>query len=157
MTKAPTPTEMSKGQNDNTNNATKNSITERLRTDWGRSVGITMDTQLVWLTWFTGPTFPFPATAVLIQEAVGSYLVQMCRCIVDFLFHVISRTFYWRSTMGCTSSNLWRILGWNFTMCIRSKRWSFRCTIHLYFLVYSHIHGVRYYRMLKDNTDLVCI
>ena len=32
MTKAPTPTEMSKGQNDNTNNATKSSIKQQLRT-----------------------------------------------------------------------------------------------------------------------------
>ena len=50
MTKAPTPTEMSKGQSYNTNNATKNSITQRLRTDLGRSVGVTTATQLVWLT-----------------------------------------------------------------------------------------------------------
>ena len=45
-------------------NATKSSSTQRLRTDLGRSVGVTTATQLVWLTWFTGPTFPFPATAV---------------------------------------------------------------------------------------------
>ena len=64
MTNAPTPAELSKGQNDNTNNATKNSITQRLRTDLGRSVGVTMATQLVWLTWSTGPTFPLPAKAV---------------------------------------------------------------------------------------------
>ena len=32
-TKAPTPTEMSKGQSDNTNNATKSSIKHRLWTD----------------------------------------------------------------------------------------------------------------------------
>ena len=64
MTKTPTPTEMSKGQIDNTNNATKSSITQRLRTDLGRSVGITTATQLVWLTWFTGLTFSLPATAV---------------------------------------------------------------------------------------------
>ena len=64
MTKAPTPTEMSKGQSDNTNNVTKSSITQRLRTDLGRSVGVTTVTQLVWLTWFTGQTFPLPATAV---------------------------------------------------------------------------------------------
>ena len=57
MTKAPTPTEMSKGQNDNTSNATKKFNT-------GRPVGVTMATQLVWLTSFTGPTFPLPATAV---------------------------------------------------------------------------------------------
>ena len=55
MTKAPAPTEMSKGQSDNTNNATKSSIKQQLRTDLGRSVGVTTATQLVWLTWFTGP------------------------------------------------------------------------------------------------------
>ena len=64
MTKAPTPAELSKGQNDNTNNVTKSSITQRLRTDLGRSVGVTTATQMVWLTWFTGQTFPLPATAV---------------------------------------------------------------------------------------------
>ena len=64
MTKAPTPTEMSKGQSDNTNNATKSSITQQLQTDLVRSVGVITATQLVWLTWFTGPTVPLPATAV---------------------------------------------------------------------------------------------
>ena len=43
----------------------KSPITQRLRTDLGRSVGVTTATQLVWLTWFTDPTFPLPATAVL--------------------------------------------------------------------------------------------
>ena len=33
---------------DNTNNATKSSIKRRLRTDLGRSVGVTTATQLVW-------------------------------------------------------------------------------------------------------------
>ena len=33
----------------------KRSIKQQLRTDLGRSVGITTATQLVWLTWFTGP------------------------------------------------------------------------------------------------------
>ena len=41
MSKAATPTEMSKEQSDNTNNAIKSSITQRLRTDLGRSVGVT--------------------------------------------------------------------------------------------------------------------
>ena len=50
MTKAPIPTEMSKGQSSNTNNATKSSIKQQLRTDLGRSVGVTTATQLVWLT-----------------------------------------------------------------------------------------------------------
>ena len=40
MTKAPSPAEMSKGQSDVTNNATKSSIAQRLRTDLGRSVGV---------------------------------------------------------------------------------------------------------------------
>ena len=64
MTKAPTPAEMTKGQSDNTNNATKSSITQRLRADLGRSVGVTTATQLVWFTGFTGPTFPLTATVV---------------------------------------------------------------------------------------------
>ena len=63
MTKTPTPAEMSKGQSDNIT-PQKSSITQRLRTDLERSVGVTTATQLVWLTWFTGPTFPIPATAL---------------------------------------------------------------------------------------------
>ena len=42
----------------------KSSIKQRLRTDLGWSVGVTTATQLLWLTWFTGPTFPLLATAV---------------------------------------------------------------------------------------------
>ena len=42
----------------------KSSITQRLRTDLGRSYGVTTATQLVWLTYFTGPTFPLLETAV---------------------------------------------------------------------------------------------
>ena len=42
----------------------KSSITQRLRTDLGRSFGVTTATRLVLLTWFMGPTFPLPATAV---------------------------------------------------------------------------------------------
>ena len=33
----------------------KSSIKQQLRTDLGRSVGVTTATQLLWLTWFTGP------------------------------------------------------------------------------------------------------
>ena len=51
MTKAPTPTETSKGQSDTTQTTPqKSSIKQRLRTDLGRSVGVTTATQLVWLT-----------------------------------------------------------------------------------------------------------
>ena len=41
----------------------KSLITQRLRNDLGWSAGVTTATQLVWLTWFTGPTFPLHATA----------------------------------------------------------------------------------------------
>ena len=42
MTKAPTPTEKSKKQHDNTKTSPKPSITPRFRTDLGRSVGVTI-------------------------------------------------------------------------------------------------------------------
>ena len=54
MTKAPTPTEKSKKQRDNTKTPQKTSITQQLRTELGRSVGVTIATQLVWLNQFTG-------------------------------------------------------------------------------------------------------
>ena len=50
MTKALIPTEMSKGQIDNTKTPPKCPITQRYRTDLGRSVAVTTATQLVWLT-----------------------------------------------------------------------------------------------------------
>ena len=64
MTKAPTPTEMSKGQSDNTNNATKKfdytAVADRLRavswSNYGHPTGV------VYLVY--GPNHPIPATAV---------------------------------------------------------------------------------------------
>ena len=64
MTKAPTPAEMSKGQSDNTNNATKKfdytAVADRLRavswSNYGYPTGV--------VNRFTGLTFPPPATAV---------------------------------------------------------------------------------------------
>ena len=50
MTKAPTPTEMSKGQVTTQTTSQKSSIKQRLRTELGRSVGVTKATQLVSLT-----------------------------------------------------------------------------------------------------------
>ena len=49
MTKTPTPTEQSKKQRDNIKRPPKTLITQLLRTDLGRSVGVTAVTQLVWL------------------------------------------------------------------------------------------------------------
>ena len=54
MTKAPTSTEKSKKQRDNTKTPTITSITKRLRTDLGRSVGVTIAIQLLWLNRLTG-------------------------------------------------------------------------------------------------------
>ena len=54
MTKAPTPTENKKNQRDNTKTPQKIWITQRLRTDLGRSVGVTIATQLMWLNRLTG-------------------------------------------------------------------------------------------------------
>ena len=55
MTKTTTPTETSKKQSDNTQkNANKTSITQRLRTDLGWSVGVTTVCILVWFILFTG-------------------------------------------------------------------------------------------------------
>ena len=45
-------------------NATKTLITQPLRTDLWRSVGLTIATQLVWLNRLGIPTFPLTATAV---------------------------------------------------------------------------------------------
>ena len=64
MTKTPTPTEMSKGQNDNTNNVTKKfdyrADADRLRTvswnNYGHPTGVV---NLVY-----GPNLPTPAKAV---------------------------------------------------------------------------------------------
>ena len=54
MTKAPTPTEKSKKQHENTKMPPKNLITQRLRTELEQSVGVTTATQLVWSNQFTG-------------------------------------------------------------------------------------------------------
>ena len=53
MTKAMKQTENSKKQSDNTNTPPKHLITQRLRTNLGRSVGVTKASQLVWLHRFT--------------------------------------------------------------------------------------------------------
>ena len=43
-----------KNKRDNTKTQPNTSITQRLRTDLGRSVAVTIATQLVWLNRFTG-------------------------------------------------------------------------------------------------------
>ena len=60
--------EMSKGQSDNTNNATENSITQRLGTNWGRSVAVTTATQTGVVNRFTGLTFPTPRYSRVIER-----------------------------------------------------------------------------------------
>ena len=58
MTKAPSLTEISKKQRDNTKTPPKTSITEWLRTDLGRSVRVTIAAQLVWWNRFFYPSLP---------------------------------------------------------------------------------------------------
>ena len=77
MTKAPIPTEMSKGQSSNTNNATKSSIKQQLRTDLGRSVGVTTATQLVWLTGLRAH-LPTPRNSRVIKRThIFSILIKL--------------------------------------------------------------------------------
>ena len=54
MTKASTPYEKSNKQRGNTKTPPKTSITQRLRTDFGRSVGVTTLNPLLRLNRFTG-------------------------------------------------------------------------------------------------------
>ena len=63
MTKPPIPTENSKTKGQHTN-ATKTSITQRLRTDLGRSVGVTSHQTGVVKPVYWYLTFPLTATAV---------------------------------------------------------------------------------------------
>ena len=58
MTKTTTPTEKSKHQRDKTKTQRKTSITQRLRTELGPSVGATTTIQLVWLNRFTDTQSP---------------------------------------------------------------------------------------------------
>ena len=53
MTKTLIPTEKSKKQRDNTKTPSKTTITQRLQTDLGRSVGVTAVIPLVYLNRFT--------------------------------------------------------------------------------------------------------
>ena len=64
MTKAPTLTEKSTKQRDNLKTPPKTSITQRLRTDLGRSVGITVLPAGVVKPVFERSTFLLTATAV---------------------------------------------------------------------------------------------
>ena len=65
MTKAPTPTQKSKKHRDNIKTPPKNSITQRLRTDLGRSVGVTaVNPTGVVKPGYERSTFPLTATAV---------------------------------------------------------------------------------------------
>ena len=54
MTEAPRPIEKPKKQRENTKTPPKTSIAQRLRTDLGRSVGVSIATQVVWFNRYTG-------------------------------------------------------------------------------------------------------
>ena len=77
MTKASTPTENPQKQRDNTHTPSKTSITQLLRTDLGRSVGVTIATQLVWLNRFTGSQ-PSHLPQMLRKAPVRHTLQPLC-------------------------------------------------------------------------------
>ena len=61
----------------------RSSIKQRLRTDLGLSVGITTATQLVWLTWFTGPPFHSPQQPCNQKDTQSLFLYSTtgeCHC-----------------------------------------------------------------------------
>ena len=64
MTKPPIPTENSKTKGQQTQTPPKTSITQRLRTDLGRSVGVTSNPTGVVKPVYGIPTFPLTAKAV---------------------------------------------------------------------------------------------
>ena len=64
MTKPPIPTENSKTKGQHTQRPPKTSITQRLRTDLGRSVGVTSNPTGVVKPVYGIPTFPLTAKAV---------------------------------------------------------------------------------------------
>ena len=69
ITKAPTPTEMSKGQSDNTNNATKKcGYTEQLRTDLLRSVGVNYGHPTGVVNLVYRPNLPTPRNSRVIKR-----------------------------------------------------------------------------------------
>ena len=66
MTKPPIPTENSKTKGQHTQTPPKTSITQRLRTDLGRSVGVTSNPTGVVKPVYGIPTFPLTARTVLV-------------------------------------------------------------------------------------------
>ena len=71
-----------KGQVTTQTTLQKCSIKQQLRTDLGRSVGVTTATQLVWLTWFTSPPSISPQ-----QPCIGrniSYSIRLIQDIIDY-------------------------------------------------------------------------
>ena len=92
MTKAPTPTEKSKKQRDNTKTPPKTSIIQRLRTDLGRSVGVTIATQLVWLNRLTG--FQPSHSPQQLQSWNEDYKIKTAKLIIYSENKVTKSNFY---------------------------------------------------------------
>ena len=90
MTKAPTPTEKSKKQRDNTKTPPKTPITQQLRTDLGRSVGVTIATQLVYLNQLTG-TNPYVGNVHFAFLYKNDYHVSEMKC--NEVYHLAND--YW--------------------------------------------------------------
>ena len=68
MAKARTPTECQKGKVTTQTTPQKSSITRRLQTDLGRSVGVTTVTQLMWLTGLRALNLPNPRNSHVLNK-----------------------------------------------------------------------------------------
>ena len=70
-----------------------------MRTDLGRSVGVTTATQLVWLTWFTGPPSHSPNSRVIKRTLNLKFLTCLYQNL--YILFSVTESFIWRTSNGC--------------------------------------------------------
>ena len=99
VTKTPTPTEQSKKQRDNIKTPPKTLITQLLRTDLGRSVGVTAVTQLVWLN----HTCKIFMEHFLFVLKGLEYFDFYCKCVN--ILSTTSNTGFWRERYASSNKD----------------------------------------------------
>ena len=124
MTKPPIPTENSKTEGQHTQTPPKTSITQRLRTDLGRSVGVTSNpTGVVKLVWLVGTPLDFGHELVYRLRVAQPTLIDVTRffdiLLYYYMYICLCTTFYDISTfVGCFSSvSIKRIIYKFLNMC----------------------------------------
>ena len=93
MTKPPIPTENSKTKGQHTQTPPKTSITQRLRTDLGRSVGVTSNPTGVVRPVYGIPTFPLTAKAVKYSQIYFKYSTKCIKTILQYNYKRMYSTF----------------------------------------------------------------